>query len=299
MAKFILSTDSNADMPLSYYEEHQIPVIIMAYYFNDDEIIYEIANDENIKAFYDELRAGKMSKTIQTNQLEAEQFFEKIIEERKGEEEIQILHLSFSSGLSGTYNNVYIAAQQLMQKYPNVQIKVLDTLTASMGVGLYLDYARSMRDQGMSLEETFKILEDQKQNLCSYFTVNDLHHLKRGGRVSAITAVIGSALGIKPVLHVDEAGKLINIGKVRGRQQALSELVNNYMKKKGTNIKDQTIFISHGDCEDDAKFVASLVKKEFGVKNVIINAIGPVVGTHSGPGTVAMFFMGTDRKESK
>ena len=205
-----------------------------------------------------------------------------------------VLILAFSSGLSTTCNSAVIAAQELGEKYPDRKIFAVDTLCASLGQGLLVWYAAKARERGGTIEEVRDWVEDRKLNLCHQFTVDDLHFLKRGGRISAATAVVGSMLQIKPVLHVDNEGHLINIGKARGRQASLKALVDR-MEETAIDSGSLTVFISHGDCLEDAQTVADMVKKRFGVQEVYINYVGPVIGAHSGPGTVALFYMGTDR----
>ena len=195
-------------------------------------------------------------------------------------------------------DSALLAAKRAKEQFPERKVVVIDSLCASLGEGLYVYYAVQYQKSGMTLEETAQKLEKIKQQLCHYFTVDDLHHLHRGGRVSKTAAIVGSVLGIKPVLHVDEAGRLIPIGKVRGRKQSLNQLVAR-MKEKTAGVKNEIFFVSHGDCLEDAEYVADLVKKECGVKKYIIGDIGPVIGTHSGPGTVALFFLGESRTEKQ
>jgi len=187
-----------------------------------------------------------------------------------------------------------IAAEELREKYPDRKIYTVDTLAASLGQGLLVWYAAQMRAQGKTIEEVRDWVEDNKLNLCHWFTVDDLNHLKRGGRVSAATALVGTMLAIKPVLHVDDEGHLINVGKVRGRAAALKALVDE-MEKTAINPSEQTVFISHGDSEEDARKVADMVQERFGVQVKVIDYVGPVIGAHAGPGVIALFFLGSKR----
>ena len=205
-----------------------------------------------------------------------------------------VLVLAFSSGLSTTYNSSRLAVEELSAKYPERKLYTVDTLCASLGQGLLVWYAARERDRGHSIEEVRDWIEEHRLNICHQFTVDDLHFLKRGGRISAATAVVGTMLQIKPVLHVDDEGHLINIGKARGRQAALKALVDK-MEQTALDSGSLTVFISHGDCLEDAQTVAEMVKKRFGVEDVYINYVGPVIGAHSGPGTVALFYAGTER----
>ena len=205
-----------------------------------------------------------------------------------------VLVLAFSSGLSATYQASVMAVEELREKYPERKLYTVDTLCASLGQGLLVYHAVQQQRMGKSIEEVRDWVEQNKLHLCHWFTVDDLHFLKRGGRVSAATAVLGSMLQIKPVLHVDDAGHLINMAKARGRAASLSALVD-HMEQTAVRPGEQVIFISHGDCPEDARQVADDVKKRFGVERVVLNTIGPVIGAHSGPGTVALFFLGTKR----
>ena len=205
-----------------------------------------------------------------------------------------ILYLAFSSGLSGTCQSAYMAKEELSARYPDRKIYVVDSLAASMGEGLLAYYASKMQLEGKTIDEVYQWLQDNKLHLCHWFTVDDLNHLKRGGRVSSAAALFGTMLGIKPVLHVDDAGHLIPVAKIRGRRQSLDSLVA-HMEQTVTNPEEQVIFISHGDCEKDAQYVADQIRAKWNVKEIVLNEIGPVIGTHSGPGTVALFFLGSKR----
>lgn len=240
-------------------------------------------------AFYNKLRAGVMSTTTQVNSEEFIQVFTPVLE--AGDD---ILYIAFSSGLSGTCQSAHLAKKELEQKFPGRRIEVFDSLCASMGEGLLVYHAATRKNNGASLDEVLAWLKENVLHLCHWFTVDDLNHLKRGGRVSTATALVGTMLGIKPVLHVDDEGHLIPVSKVRGRKQSLDALVKK-MEETAIDPQDQVIFISHGDCLEDAKYVARQVREKLGVKDVKINFIGPVIGAHSGPGTVALFFLGSSR----
>ena len=291
MAEFIISTDATCDLPEDFITASNLAVIPMRFTINNEEYISKGERELSAKEFYQLVRQGAMPKTALISPEECEQHFEKYLSQG-----VDVLHIAFSSALSGSCNSAKIAAEQMSEKYPNQKIIVIDSLCASLGEGLYVYYAVQYKNSSMSIEETAKKLESIKQNLCHYFTVDDLHHLHRGGRVSKTTAVLGSVLGIKPILHVDEEGRLIPIGKVRGRKQSLNQLVEK-MKAKSSGLENSIFFVSHGDCEEDAKYVSELVKKECGIKKYMIHDIGPVIGAHSGPGTVALFFLGQSRTE--
>ena len=205
-----------------------------------------------------------------------------------------VLYLAFSSGLSGTYNASRLMFEELAEQYPERKVVTVDTLAASMGEGLLVYLAVQQKKQGKSLEEVAKWVEDNRLKLSHWFTVDDLNHLKRGGRVSGAAAFFGTMLNIKPVLHVDDEGHLIPMEKVRGRRQSLDALVD-HMAKTGIDNAHQTVFISHGDCQSDVEYVADQIRRRFGTKDIHTNYIGPVIGTHSGPGTVALFFLAQNR----
>lgn len=287
---YILSTETTCDMELSYYRSNNVNVLGLIYTLEDHD--YEEGTDNNLSTadFYQKVRNGAMPKTAQVSVEKATHSFESLVKEG-----YDILHLSFSSGLSGTYQACVIAANDVMERYPDAKIRVVDTLAASMGQGLLLTYAIEWKKQGLSLEELAEKIEAEKLHVCHNFTVDDLNHLHRGGRVSKMTAIIGTALGIKPLLHVDDEGHLINVSKTRGRKQSLNWLVDKMAERIG-DYENDFFYISHGDCIDDAKYVADLIRKKFGLmKKIVIGNIGPVIGSHSGPGTVALFFRGETR----
>ena len=205
-----------------------------------------------------------------------------------------VLVLAFSSGLSTTYQSAVIAAEELGEKYPERTIRVVDTLCASMGQGLLVWYACKKRDEGMSLEELYHWVMENRLHLCHWFTVDDLMYLKRGGRISAATALVGTMLQIKPLLHVDDEGHLISMSKARGRKAAIDALVRK-AQELGAGYDNSTMFISHGDCREDAEYLAQQLKEKCGVKEVVISYVGAVIGSHSGPGTLALFFLGSHR----
>ena len=238
---------------------------------------------------YRMLREGEVATTAAVNISQYLDMLEPILQSGT-----DVLVLSFSSGLSATYDSSRLAAEELREKYPQRKIFAVDTLCASLGQGLLVWHAAQLKDQGKSIEEVRDWVEENKLHLCHQFTVDDLHFLKRGGRISATTAVVGTMLKIKPVLHVDDGGKLVNIGKARGRKASLKALVDR-MEETAIDPAGQTVFISHGDCMEDAEYVAGLVKERMGVQDVRINYVGPVIGAHSGPGTLALFHLGSRR----
>ncbi len=290
MAAYRIVTDSTTDLSPELIQELGVQVIPLCYTM-EGKTHKNIpgGGDMTDREFYERLRAGSMSTTAQINMEEFQDYFAPILE--GGED---VLYLAFSSGLSGTCQSAMLAKGALKEKYPDRRVEVFDTLAASMGEGLLVYHAVMQQKEGASLEEALAWLEENALHLCHWFTVDDLNHLKRGGRVSAATALMGTMLGIKPVLHVDDEGHLINVSKVRGRRQSLDALVKE-MEKTAIDPKSQTVFISHGDCLEDARYVERQVKEKLGVKKTYVNFIGPVIGAHSGPGTVALFFLGEKR----
>ena len=288
---FKLVTDNTADLPLEYLKEHNVDYMVLSYIL--DGVAYGKEKELDWKKFYAMMRDGKMPTTSQVNPDEAKRFFEECIREN-----MEILYLAFSSGLSGTYNSGRIAAEEVMEEHPDVKIVVVDSRCASLGEGLLVHKAVKMRDAGKTLEETAQWINGHIQNLVHVFTVDDLFHLYRGGRVSKTAAVFGTLASIKPKLHVDDEGHLIVIGKVRGRKKSLNALVDYMGEKMGSweqENKEDYIFISHGDALEDAEYVRDQIKERFGMEHFLINNIGPTIGAHAGPGTIALFFMGESR----
>ncbi|MBE5883319.1 MAG: DegV family protein [Lachnospiraceae bacterium] len=286
---FKIVTDSAADLPIEYLKEHDISCINLSYIVDGET--YGHGKEIPSKEYYDMMRNGKMPTTSQVNPEEAKEHFAECVKENK-----EILCIAFSSGLSGTYNSMRIAAEEIMEEQPDCKIVVIDTLAASLGEGLLVHKAVVMRDAGKSLEEVAAWLNDRRLNMVHVFTVDDLFHLHRGGRVSKATAVVGTLAGIKPILHVDDEGHLIKIGTARGRKKSLQALVNCMEEKtKDYSEKNDVVFISHGDDLEAAEYVRDLIKERLGIEEFMINSIGPTIGAHSGPGTIALFFLGESR----
>ena len=290
MSDFVILTDSSADLSAELAAQIGVQVLPLSFIM-DDHTYYNYPDNREMDPhrFYERLRGGELATTNAVNVAQYTEALEPLLQAGK-----DVLILAFSSGLSTTYNSSRLAVEELSTKYPDRKLYTVDTLCASLGQGLLVWYAARERDKGHSIAEVRDWIEERKLNLCHQFTVDDLHFLKRGGRISAATAVVGSMLQIKPVLHVDNEGHLINIGKVRGRHASLKALVDR-MEETAIDSGSLTVFISHGDCLEDAETVAGMVKKRFGVQDIYINYVGPVIGAHSGPGTVALFYMGTER----
>ncbi len=288
MRKFIITSDINCDLPKEIL--NQFDIRTMALHYILDGVEYT-GDDDRItpSEFYDKMRKGSMPQTMQVNPEQSKEVFEACIKEG-----YDILHIGFSSALSGSVGSAFIAANELKEQYPDSKIIVIDSLSASLGQGMLIYKAALLRDEGKTLEETAQWAEDNKLKICHYFTVDDLNHLARGGRLKKSAAVLGTMLNVKPILHVDDEGHLVPLNKTRGRKQSLNALVDN-MKTHIGSQKNDIVFISHGDCLADAQYVTDEIKKTFGIEHFLINFVGATIGAHSGPGTVALFFMGDKR----
>lgn len=284
---FCITTDSGADLPLSYCQTHDITVLPLA--FTIEGQTYHGSGAMDDKVFYDKLRAGALPTTSAANPEDTAALFRTFAGQGK-----DLLHVAFSSGLSSTSDAAQIAAQMVMEEYPQRKIIVVDSLCASMGQGFLVHQAVKLRDAGETLEDTARKVTDLRLNVVHNFTVDDLGHLHRGGRVSKATAVVGSLMGIKPILHVDDEGHLTSVGKVRGRKASIQALADR-MEEQMKGFDNPEVFISHGDCLEDAQTLAGMVRTRFGIYTIMIGYIGPVIGTHSGPGTLALFFFGSPR----
>lgn len=287
MPNFQIVTDSCCDFPGEMYASLGLTYAPLSVEFRGE--VKDDTCDESLKVMYDALRAGERAVTSAANPQRWCQCMEPILE--RGED---VLAMAFSSGLSTTYQSAEIAAAELREKYPQRQIAVVDTLCASLGEGLLVWYACKKRDEGWTLEQTRQWVEENKLHLCHWFTVEDLMYLKRGGRVSATTALVGTMLQIKPVMHMDDEGHLTSVGKVRGRRASIDAMVKKAMEL-GQGYDNSTMFIVHGDCEEDARYLEAQIREKCGVKDVLISYVGAVIGSHAGPGTLALFFLGDHR----
>jgi len=288
--QYYIFTDSSCDLPPSYLQEPMFRVVSLTYEVDGKEYSNQLEGGVSSHEFCEMMRGGATPKTSQINPARWCEEFEPILREGK-----DILHLGFSSGLSGSTNAALIAAEELSGKYPERNITVVDTLAASLGHGMIVHRVLKKREQGAGLEDAAEYARSITQKTCHYFTVDDLVYLRRGGRVSKTAAALGGILGIKPILHVDEAGHLIPIGKVRGRAASLNALLDRMAAKLEGKPAPDLVFISNADCEDEAKSMAEEMKKRFGAKEVMIHSVGPVITAHSGPGTMAIFFMADSR----
>lgn len=287
MKEFLIATDSTVDLPKEFLQEKGIPVLSLSYIM--EGTTYKDLEGLTHKEFFEKLRQGVMATTSQINPKEARAALEPIVKEGK-----EILYIGFSSGLSGSFNSVRLAAEDLMDEYEDARIIAIDTLCASMGEGLVLYKAIELKEQGKTIDEIAQWIEENKMHVCHNVTVDDLNHLHRGGRISKTKAVLGTMVKIKPIIHMNNEGKLDVIGKERGRKKSLVSLVDR-MEKQMEGYDNDVVMITHGDCEEDALYVKNMIEERFGIKKIIINGIGSVIGSHTGPGVVAVFFMGKER----
>jgi DegV family protein with EDD domain len=287
--KTIIIGDSCCDLPGDYLLENQVPIVHYMYLFKGQEYFDDFGKSMSYRDFYHEVRLGEMPTTSQVNVHTFEEIFEKYIKEGYA-----VIYVSFSSALSNTFANAVMAGETIRGKYAEADITVIDTKCASLGEGLILRHALEMLKEGASKEEIVSWIEENKLKLNHWFTVEDLGHLKRGGRVSGTAAFVGTMLNIKPVLHVDNEGRLIPVTKVRGRKKSIKVLAD-MLAERIINPQEQVVGISHGDCPEDALYLKELIMENCPVKDVLINYVGPVIGAHSGPGTLALFFFGRER----
>ena len=288
MSEYIIMTDSTVDLPKEYLiEEMQVPYIPLSYIM--DGVTYEDMSGLSGKEFFDKIRAGSLPTTSQVNPEQAKKALEPYVKEEK-----DILFIGFSSALSGTFNSIRMAAEELMEEYPERKIITVDSLCACLGEGLLVYKAVQLKRAGKSLEEVAKWTEENKLHICHNVAIDDLNHLHRGGRVSKTAAIMGTMIQIKPIIHMNDNGELQVIGKQRGRKKALQHIVNMAVEQS-KGWENDIIMITHGDCEEDAQYVAKLVREKMGIENILINCIGSVIGSHTGPGVVAVFCMGEKR----
>ena len=291
MRDFVIITETTADLPASYIEENGL--VIVPLYYQIDETVYGEEKHLESKDFFDAMRNGAAPTTSASNPATLRKKYIELIESGK-----DILHLAFSSGLSCSYNNASFVAEDLKEEYPDAKITVIDTLCASLGQGLIVNSAVQLKQQGKSIEEIAEWIEAKKLNLCHQFTVDELIYLYRGGRLKKSSAILGTIINIKPVLHVDNEGHLVPLTKVRGRKKSLNDLVDNMIAALDGydfDIENEWVYISHGDCQEDAEYVKKQIEERIGAKNFLINYLSPTIGSHAGPGTVALFHYGKTR----
>lgn len=290
---FEIVTDSCCNLLEDMIDDFGIHVLPLTFMVDGEDEVYQSylkGERTDLKQFYTMMRESKVFKTSLPNLAESEALFRELLGSGR-----DVLYIAFSSGLSGTYQALSLMAAQLQEEFPERKIHVVDSLAASGGQGLLVWYAVQHARAGESIDQVRDWLEENKLHLAHWFTVDDLMFLFRGGRVSKTAAWAGTLLNIKPVLHVDDEGHLIPMEKVRGRKKSLNALIDHMEKSANKPISDQMVFITHGDCIEDAEYVAAKIKERFGVKEVVINYVDPVIGAHSGPGTMALFFLADKR----
>lgn len=285
----VLLIDSCTDLPRSYVEANNLPVVSLTCHFKGKEYKDDFGKTLGYKEFYEAVRNGEMPSTSQVNVYEYAEIFKKYALEGKS-----VIYLGFSSALSGSLNSAYLAKDMVCEEIENADITVIDSKSASLGEGLLAYNANEMLKNGASKDEVVSWLETNKLKINHWFTVDDLGHLKRGGRLSGTAAFVGTLLDIKPVLKVDDEGRLIPVSKVKGRKKSIKMLFE-MLQENIVSPEEQVIAISHGDCIEDAEYLKEMILKEYKVKDIIINEVGPVIGAHSGPGTLALFFAGSKR----
>lgn len=281
MSNYVVTVNSTVDLPKAWLEERGVTVVPLKYTIEDET--YVDMDGLSSKEFFTKLREGKMAVTSQVNPDGAREILEPILKEGK-----DILHLAFTSALSGTYNSMRLAIEELKEDYPDRKMLLVDTKCACMGEGLLLYYVLQKKEAGATIEEAYAYAEELKDHIGHYVTVDDLNHLHRGGRLSKTSAVLGSMVKIKPILVINDEGKLVVTAKERGRKKSMNTIVDLAVEHTG-EFKQEIVMITHGDCLEEAEYLAGLVKEKMGVDNIFINNIGTVIGGHTGPGVLAVF----------
>ncbi len=295
MAEYVITCSSTYDLNNEFAEKNDINVLPYQYFIDGEEYFDDkgaTASSMTVHEFYEKMRAGSMATTSMVNTERYTAFFSPLLEAGK-----DVLHIEFSSGLSGSYNNALMTAEQLRKKYPDRKLTIIDGLSASPGYGLLVYYAVQKRDGGASYDELKDYVEELKFKIIHWFAVDNLEYLRRGGRVSRASAFLGTMLNIKPVLTFNKEGKIIPIEKIRGRKKSLVEMIDK-MEKDIDGPDGQMVFIGHADALEDAQMVEGLIKERFpSIKGTYIDLIGPVIGAHAGPSTIAIFYIGKQRVE--
>lgn len=289
MKDFVITADSNSDLPIDYINENKIGII--PHYYDLEGVTYGDEINLTPKEFYDKMRAGLMPTTMASNPDVIRKTFQSYIDEG-----FDILHISFSSALSGGCSNVMTGAMEICEENPGAKIVVIDTLNASLGEGMFIMKAVQMKKEGKTFDEIVTWLEEHKMEFCVRFVVDDLNHLQRGGRISKTTAFVGSMINVKPVLYLNTEGQLVPLSTARGRKKSLSTICNNMLECMGSyKNTDDVICIAHGDALEDCNYLADLIREQLPNKKIIINTISPSIGAHSGPGAIGLCFMGEKR----
>lgn len=289
MEKYRIVTDSTSDLPLEYVEKNKLGAYPLKVHIGNDVFDDDLGRSISFKDFYNRLRAGETASTSQLNPNDFLDSFGNLL--REG---FDIFYIAFSSALSGCYNSAVLAREELLADYPDRRIAIIDSLSASLGEGYLVDLALEKQAEGASFDELCSYVEGVKLKVVHLFTVDDLHHLQRGGRISHTSAALGSLMGIKPILHVNDEGKLAPVAKIRGRNKAL-ETIASKIAEQSVNPGNNKLFISHGDCIEDVNLLIGMVKAKVSFKEIMVNFIGPVIGAHAGQGTIAVFFLAENR----
>lgn len=287
--KPVIITDSCSDLPLAYVERHQLPTVSLMYHLNGRDYVDDFGKSCSFTDFYETVRKGAMPTTSQVNVHTFVEMFRQYRDHQAG-----VIYIGFSSALSGTFNSAVAAREIILEENPGMKLAVIDSRSASLGQGMLVHYALELAEQGAGFQEIVDWVENNKLKVNHWFTVEDLNHLKRGGRLSGAAALVGSMLNVKPVLNVDNEGRLIPQAKVRGRSKSIKYL-KEQLDQRIVRPEEQVIFISHGDSLADAESLKEMILADYTVKDVVIGYVGPVIGAHSGPGTLALFFMGEQR----
>ncbi|AEB75950.1 DegV family protein [Clostridium botulinum] len=290
MNKYTILTDSCCDLPIDYLINNNVSYVSLTYRLDDKEFYDDFGQSVKYTEIYDYMRKGNIPKTSQVNPQAFYNAFKEILDKNQN-----ILYICVSSGLSGTYNSANIAKNMILDEYKDSKIEIVDVLTASLGQGLMVMKAVEMRNTGMNLEQIAKNLEDIRFKLNTYITVDDLNYLKKGGRISSTAALVGAVLHIKPILTLNDEGKVISILKVKGKKSLIRKL-SEIVCEKIINPEKEEICICHADSEIQAEKLKEAILQKIQVKKVLINDIGPVVGTYGGPGALAVFFIGEQRQ---
>jgi DegV family protein with EDD domain len=289
MGDFVITADSNCDLPESYIKENNIGII--PHYYDIDEIQYGDEVNLDPHEFYELMRQGKTPTTVASNPDVIRKTFT-----RYANEGLDVLHFSFSSALSGGHSNVVCGAKEVSDENPGINITVIDTLNVSLGEGMMVMNAVRMKKEGKTIKEIADWSYANRLNFCVNFVVDDLRHLQRGGRISKTAAVVGTIINVKPLLIVDDEGKLVSAGTVRGRKRSLNAIVDRTIENMGRyRDKKYDLCICHGDVKEDADYVAGLLKEKLGKEDIMINYVSPSIGSHAGPGALGILYMGTKR----
>lgn len=290
MRDFVIMTDSDSELPWQIAEQYGIEVFLMPYTLNDVDYLYDLGKTIDINDFYRQMREGASAKTSARPPQDMADFFREILKTGK-----DILYLAFSSQLSAQFNSSMLAREEVLQEFPEARITLVDTKSISMGQGMLVVYAAQMKEAGWEMEQIATWVEENKLKMHHCFTVDDLTYLKRGGRLSGAAAFMGTVLDIKPVLGMDRAGRLVPVEKVKGRKKAMKTFLK-WIEERGVNLKEQIAVVMQADCMEDGEMLRDMIKERFDFKDIWLLPVGPVIGSHAGPGTLAVLFMGEERK---